>query len=232
MHLTGAVYAETFLTNAAADNLCVNTATLSFTKNAGTTRSLPAQPVCAEGNVAAASVFKNQKLYDALVDSFSMRSFVPSSGISGHDQFFATFDRFSGTSKVHLGEWLDEVATRAASQNEQYLEIMQTPGFANAAKLGYQFGWPDHRSHPGRTRLTSATSSSPPASATKSLPIAKSSPPPSPLATESNTAASLQPQPPAPQEFASSARSSAPSPRNRSSPRPSSTSSWPLPIPT
>ena len=144
MHLTGSVYAETFLANAATDNLCVNTATLSFKKNVGTTRSLPPQPVCAEGNVAAASVFKDQKLYDALVDSFSMRSFVPSSGISGHDQFFATFDRFSGTSKVHLGEWLDEVATRAASQNEQYLEIMQTPSFSNAAKLGYQFGWPDH----------------------------------------------------------------------------------------
>ena len=183
MHLTGSVYAETFLANAATDNLCVNTATLSFKKNIGTTRSIPPQPVCGEGNVAAASAFKNQKLYDALVDSFSMRSFVPSSGISGHDQFFATFDRFNGTSKVHLGEWLDEVATRAASQNEQYLEIMQTPGFANAAKLGYQFGWPDQRHHPRRTSSTSATSSSPPASATKSPLIATNSPPPSPPAT-------------------------------------------------
>ena len=56
-----------------------------------------------------------------------MRSFVPSAGISGHDQFFATFDRFNGINKSHLANGFDEVATRAAAQNEQYLEVMQTP---------------------------------------------------------------------------------------------------------
>jgi adenosine deaminase len=142
MHLTGAIYAETFLQDAAADNLCVNPKTLSFTKNIGTTRSLPAQPVCAEGQVAAATALKNQKLYDDLVDSFSMRGFVPTPGVTGHDQFFATFDRFGVTNPQHAGEWLDEVATRAATQNEQYLEIMNTPSFAAAAKLGYELGWP------------------------------------------------------------------------------------------
>src|SRR6185312_13133617 len=39
MHLTGAVYAETFLKDAAADGLCVNMATLSLFKPAATTRS-------------------------------------------------------------------------------------------------------------------------------------------------------------------------------------------------
>jgi adenosine deaminase len=34
---------------------------------------------------------KNQPLYDALVESFSMRGFVPSEGVTGHDQFFGTF---------------------------------------------------------------------------------------------------------------------------------------------
>ncbi|HSU19325.1 MAG TPA: hypothetical protein VLI45_06215, partial [Acidobacteriaceae bacterium] len=63
-------------------------------------------------------------------------------GINGHDQFFATFDRFSGLKNVQ-GEWLDEVATRAAAQNEQYLEIMQTPTFSHAAELGYRIGWPE-----------------------------------------------------------------------------------------
>jgi adenosine deaminase len=142
MHLSGAVYAETFIKDAAADLLCVNTTTLSFAKNVGTTRSLPPQPVCGEGEVRAESAFKDQHLYDALVDSFSMRSFVPSSGISGHDQFFATFGRFGGIDKSHTGEWLDEVATRAAAQNEQYLEVMDTPIFSDAAKLGYSIGWP------------------------------------------------------------------------------------------
>ena len=106
-HLAGAVYAETFIKNAAADLLCVNPATMSFFKPAATTRSIPPQPVCGEGNVRAENAFKDQKLYDALVDSFSMRSFVPSAGISGHDQFFATFSRFAGIDISHTGECLD-----------------------------------------------------------------------------------------------------------------------------
>jgi adenosine deaminase len=143
MHLSGAVYAETFLREAQEDHLCVNPIEREFVKNIGTTRTVPVQPVCAQGTIPAADAFKNQKLYDELVDSFSMRSFVPSSGISDHDQFFATFSRFGGLNKDHAGEWLDEVATRAAAQNEQYLEIMQTPSFSTAAKLGAEMGWPE-----------------------------------------------------------------------------------------
>lgn len=142
MHLSGAIYAETFLKDGAADGLCVNLSTLSFFKPLATTRSLPPQPVCGEGSVRAEDAFKDQHLYDQLVDSFSMRSFVPSAGTSGHDQFFATFNRFGGIDKSHAGEWLDEVATRAAAQNEQYLEIMQTPTFSAVAKLAHIIGWP------------------------------------------------------------------------------------------
>jgi adenosine deaminase len=142
MHLSGAIYAETFLKDAAADNLCVNPKSLSFAKNTGLSSDKPARPLCAEGNVPAATVFKDQKLYDALVDAFSMRGFVPSAGITGHDQFFATFDRFGGTDKSHIGEWLDEVATRASAQNEQYLEIMNTPSFFELAPLWTKLGWP------------------------------------------------------------------------------------------
>ena len=108
-------------------------------------RSLPAETACGglpRRDLPAATVFTCQKLYDALVDAFSMRSFVPMPSISGHDQFFATFDRFGGIDKSHTGEWLDEVATRAAAQNEQYLEVMMTPSFGDAAKLGYSLGWP------------------------------------------------------------------------------------------
>ena len=142
MHLSGAVYAETFIKDAAADILCVDPKTMSFFKPKATTMSLPPQPVCGEGNVRAEDAFKDQKLYDALVDSFSMRSFVPSAGTSGHDQFFATFNRFNAIDKSHTGEWLDEVATRAAAQNEQYLEIMETPVFAEVAKISSRIDWP------------------------------------------------------------------------------------------
>jgi adenosine deaminase len=160
MHLSGAVYAETFIKDAAADLLCVNPTTLSFTKNIGTTRSLPPQPVCSEGDVRAESAFKDQHLYDSLVDSFSMRSFVPSSGISGHDQFFATFGRFGGINKSHTGEWLDEVATRAATQNEQYLEVMETPIFSDVIKLASHIDWPSTSADPSLNRTGDATGTS------------------------------------------------------------------------
>ncbi len=142
MHLSGAIYAETFIKDAAADLLCVSPAKLKFEKNVGTSKTLPAEAVCADGAVPASAALKDQTLYDELVDSFSMRTFVPVSGRNGHDQFFDTFGHFGGVEKTHRGEWLDEVATRAAAQNEQYLEIMETPTFTGAAKLGYQMGWP------------------------------------------------------------------------------------------
>ena len=132
MHLSGAIYAETFLADAVADNLCIDPAKRAFAK--------PTDTGCHTGDVPAAAAFKDQTLYDALVDTFSMRAFVPTPGVNGHDQFFATFGRFGGL-KDHSGEWLDEVATRAAAQNEQYLEVMMTPPFSHAASLGYQIGW-------------------------------------------------------------------------------------------
>jgi adenosine deaminase len=71
-----------------------------------------------------------------------MRGFVPSSGTTAHDHFFDTFGRFGGIDKSHTGEWLDEIATRAAGQNEQYLEVMQTPSFSDVAKLSSTLPWP------------------------------------------------------------------------------------------
>ncbi|WP_353072677.1 adenosine deaminase family protein [Tunturiibacter gelidoferens] len=160
MHLSGAIYAETFIKDGAADLLCVDPTTHSFTKPVGTTRSIPPQPVCGEGNVRVEDAFKDQKLYDALVDSFSMRAFVPSAGVSGHDQFFATFDRFRSLNKSHAGEWLDEVATRAAAQNEQYLEVMETPIFTDLSKVISKIDWPSTPADPAQNRTGDATGTS------------------------------------------------------------------------
>ena len=133
LHLSGGtVYSETLIRDAVQDGLCVKMATMTLFKP---------QDTCGEGAVPAGNAFKDQFLYDALVNAFSMRSFVPSSGISGHDQFFSTFDRFQALGNAHVGEWVDEITTRAAEQNEQYIEAMYTPAFANAARLGYQIGW-------------------------------------------------------------------------------------------
>jgi adenosine deaminase len=135
-HLAGAVYAETFIHEAAEDNLCVNSRTLVFYKAAATTRSLPAQPVCGEEGRRVADALTNQTLYDQLISMFSMRTFVPTTEESGHDHFFASFDHFQAVEDPrHVGEWVDELADRAAAQNEQYLEIMHTPNFRPAATL-------------------------------------------------------------------------------------------------
>ena len=134
VHLSGAVYAETFIREAGEDGLCVDTVALTFAKPPCTGPLIPAKEL--SGNLSGA----NQALYDKLIDSFSMRSFVPSASWSGHDQFFATFDRF-GDLPDHYGEWVDEVARRAAAQNEQYLELMATPAFSHAAAIAHEIGW-------------------------------------------------------------------------------------------
>ena len=130
VHLSGAVYAESFIRAAGEDGLCVNTATLSFVK-----------APCVGDLAPAVQVPANQDLYDRLINAFSMRSFVPTAGFSGHDQFFSTFARFGGLNKSHTGEWVDESASRAAAQNQQYLELMETPPFSHAAQVARQIGW-------------------------------------------------------------------------------------------
>ena len=142
-HLSGAIYAESWIRVAGEDHLCVDTQTLAFSKPVGITKSGTPNnaPVCKPGQVAASAAPQDQHLYDYLIDSFSMRTFVPKTADSGHDQFFDTFDRFGGTSKDHMGEWLDEVATRAAAQNEQYLELMDTPDFRQSAALAEKIGF-------------------------------------------------------------------------------------------
>ncbi|OLC99608.1 MAG: adenosine deaminase [Acidobacteria bacterium 13_1_40CM_4_58_4] len=140
-HLFGAVSAESWIRAAVEDQLCVNLDSLSFAKPQATTENASPEVRCGSGQVPAASAYKDQHLFDALVDAFSMRGFVPSPGVTGHDHFFDAFSKFIETDPRHLGEWLDEIATRADTQNEQYLELMHTPEFGHAAALGQEIGW-------------------------------------------------------------------------------------------
>jgi adenosine deaminase len=133
-HEAGGIYAETFIRDGAEDGLCVDLKTHTFVSPA---------PTCGVGQVGAAEALSNQSLYDALVDAFSMRTFVPTTGTSGHDRFFDTFGKFIAAKITHSGEWLDEIASRAAAQNEQYLEIMETPVFRHTIGIAYEVGWQD-----------------------------------------------------------------------------------------
>ncbi|HLJ88424.1 MAG TPA: adenosine deaminase [Candidatus Angelobacter sp.] len=142
-HLSGAVYAESWIRAAVEDGLCVVTDSPSFAKPVQPAADKGSDPTCGDGRVPASQALKNQRLYDDLVNAFSMRNFVPTPGFSGHDQFFVTFGRFGGTDPKHIGEWLDEVVTRAAGQNEQYMELMATPAFNRGAAAARELGWHD-----------------------------------------------------------------------------------------
>jgi adenosine deaminase len=133
-HQTGGIYAESWIREGAEDGLCVDLATHAFAA---------AQPVCGAGQIGAAQAFSNQNLYTALVNAFSMRSFIPTSSISARDHFFDTFGKFAGTSNRHSGEWLDEIASRAAAQNEQYLEVILLADVSHTMQIAKEIGWRD-----------------------------------------------------------------------------------------
>jgi adenosine deaminase len=138
-HLAGAVYAESWLRAGAEDHLCIDLKIQSFAKPSGS----GAEGGCTESKVPASKIYQDPDLYNVMIDAFSMRGFVPSPGMTGHDHFFDTFDKFRGTDPKHKGEWLDEVATRAAAQNEQYLELMETPDFSHTILLSHSVAWHD-----------------------------------------------------------------------------------------
>ncbi len=134
-HLSGAIYAESYLQFAIRDGLCIDQKALAF-----------AAAPCDEAHntVPAESALANPFLYRVLIDALSMRDFRPYSqpGISesGEDHFFATFGRFGLVSRAHTGEMLAEVASRAGRQNESYLEL--TLGLdRTSAQLASKIGW-------------------------------------------------------------------------------------------
>src|SRR5579863_8838234 len=113
-HLSGAVYAESFLEAAADRHLCVDRAEMALLDTSA----------CKSGQPDAATIRSDNDLRNALIDSFSMRNFVPGKE-SGHDHFFATFNKFGALSS---GDFVAEIAQRAANQNESYVELMALSG--------------------------------------------------------------------------------------------------------
>src|SRR5208337_5269739 len=81
-------------------------------------------------------------LYDQLIDAWSMRNWHPAEE-SGHDHFFATFEKFGPAMQNHVGDAFAEVAARAAADHLQYVEVMHTADGAQAAILGTKIGWGD-----------------------------------------------------------------------------------------
>src|SRR5215472_4637481 len=132
-HLTGAVYAESFIRWAAQDGLCVDRETATL---------LP--PPCdpEKNKPAAATAYQDVGLYAHMLDAYSMRGWLPARE-SGHDHFFATFGKFGAATNGHFPEMLAEVRSRAAGENLEYLELMFNPDGGQAARLGARVGWND-----------------------------------------------------------------------------------------
>ena len=129
-HLSGAVYAETLIAWGAEKGACIATADM---------RATPAPCDSARGRIPITRALRDQDLYDAIIDAWSMRN-LSRDIRNGHDQFFGTFGRFGYAGDGREGEMLAEVARRAAANHVSYLEIMDTPD-DGAIQLGALTGW-------------------------------------------------------------------------------------------
>ncbi len=135
-HLFGAVNAEKLIAWAATDGLCINRADSQLV-------SPPCSDSCADtAKPSAACAFKNQSLYNAAVDAWSMRNWQ-SGRESGHDHFFATFDKFVPALQNHVGDALAEAVQQAAFDRAQYVELMHTADGMGAGNLARNLTWDD-----------------------------------------------------------------------------------------
>jgi adenosine deaminase len=125
-HLSGSVYAESYLRYAAADGICVDSVKLVITQC----------PTPASSTIVPASTLLApfSSLYGTMLDALSMRQFRPTLE-SGHDHFFNTFGKFSVVSKTHVPEMLTEDVWRLASENVDYVETIFAPDFGRARDL-------------------------------------------------------------------------------------------------
>ncbi len=128
-HLSGAVYAESYLQWSADDGGCMVAATMTLVAG-------PCDP--ADGRIATSAVLADQALYSRAINAMSMRHWDAS--LNGHDHFFATFAKF-GPASFRTGDMLAEVMARAASEHVSYLELMVTVDGATTARMGRELAW-------------------------------------------------------------------------------------------
>lgn len=136
-HLSGAVYAERLVAWASQDGLCLSRPEQVLVPRPSDARD--DAPCGADpGLVPVAEAVSGpggQRVFDLLVDAYSMRAFVPTPQVpSGHDQFFASFGKFGpATGGADTPARLDRVAEMTVDQlriydaaSVQYAEFMFT----------------------------------------------------------------------------------------------------------
>lgn len=125
-HLSGAVYAESFLQWAAEDGTCIAKVTY-----------VASLPPCTADQFSASTIMTNPGTQSEIINAWSMRTFVPSLTVSGHDHFFATFGKFGGVlgAPGRTGDALAQVIDQAGRDHALRVETMITPNSGGAFTL-------------------------------------------------------------------------------------------------
>ena len=113
-HLGGAIYAEDYLTWAAAKGFCVDATGLTVEP-----------PPCPAERAIETFAASNEFGMDRLIDAMSTRGYqrgVGANDASGHTQFFRSFDRF-GKMGGETAQMLTATRRIAAGDNVSYLEL-------------------------------------------------------------------------------------------------------------
>jgi adenosine deaminase len=136
-HLSGALYAENLIDYAVDEGLCIDRTTSILIP-------APCDASCEKytSKPAIRCAYQDHVLYNSIVDAWSMRNWKPGDE-SGHDHFFATFDKFLLATDKHTADALGEAVSRAAADHLQYVEFMHTADSGQSAQLGAKLGWAD-----------------------------------------------------------------------------------------
>lgn len=146
-HLSGAVYAESYLDRAAKEGLCVTQSFgLKFAVNGH----------CVLDQSSGANLPADEKLWNEMIDSLSMRGFVPTTTETGADHFFDTFGKFGAASHGDDEDSLALVVDRAARQNESYLELMAVGASDTISQMGDTAGLDENNFDATRQKLLDA----------------------------------------------------------------------------
>jgi len=138
-HLSGAIYAESYIQWAADSGLCINTRTWALA-------APPQYQQCdpKSEQPPASMALANGVLYRQMIDAWSMRNWQLS-GQTGHDHFFDAFGRFGPATWNQNGKMLAEAVSRAARGHVLYVELMLTPDGTPTGvvsnDIGAKVGW-------------------------------------------------------------------------------------------
>ena len=132
IHLTGSIYAESYVQWLADKGDCVEPGKLELSSGP-----------CDSPTVPVTKAFTDPGLYSRLIEAFSTRNWQYS-GKSAHDDFFDSFGKVAFATEGVVDKMLAETASRAASEHELYQEPMFTQTGPELEVLAKKLGWDDN----------------------------------------------------------------------------------------